>query len=192
MACLVVGIRLIRQLRKGIHRLAVQQNIDFHQLCRAHFDYFILKRRITAADAFEPVVKLKQHFRKRHFVGNLHPLLIEVVHVGLRPPLFDAEGDDIAEVFRRGDDIRFDIRLIRGSDFAFVGIFCRVVADYGFAAPQMEAIPHGRRRKDNRLVEFPFQPFLYNLQMEQPQKAAAEPMSERYRRIFFVGEACIV
>ena len=187
MARLVVGVRLIRKLRKGIHRLAVQQNIDFNQLRRTHFDHFVFKGRVAAADAFEPIIKFKQHFRKRHFVGNLHPLLVEVGHVGLRTPLFDAERDDIAKVFSRGNDIRFDIRLIRGSDFPLVGIFCRVVADHGFAVPQMEAIPHGRRRKDNRLVEFPFQPFLHNLQMEQPQKAAAEPMSKRYRRIFFVG-----
>ena len=57
---------------------------------------------------------------------------------------------------------------------------------------ECEPITDTRDGEDDGEIVFPFHPFLDDLEMEETEKTAPKPLSQGNRRIFLVGEGCII
>ena len=55
-----------------------------------------------------------------------------------------------------------------------------------------EPVLNGRDGHDNGLVEFPFQTFLDDLQVQKSEKAAAKTQAERRRRILLIDQGRVI
>ena len=88
--------------------------------------------------------------------------------------------------------VALDPRLLDVIDHAAVRHIDRIVQLLHLPVGAMHAIHHGRRGSDQIEVEFPRQPLLDDLQVQQPQEAAAESEAQRGRGLRLVMKAGVV
>src|SRR5882762_8634398 len=70
--------------RERVHRFAVQDHVEFHQVGRAVLEEFVVERRIAAGDGLELVVEVENDLGQREFPGELDARRIDVVHALVR------------------------------------------------------------------------------------------------------------
>ena len=62
---------------KGVHRLPVDQDFEFHQIVGPISAVFVIHRTITAGNAFDPIAKINQNLAQRNLGGQHDPLGIQ-------------------------------------------------------------------------------------------------------------------
>ena len=142
MAGTVIGVPLEGELGQCIHRLAIDEDVNLYQLRGLVADEVIVKGGIATAVAFEPVVEVEEHLRQGHLVGDFHPLLVQILHVGLDTTLFRAQGHDGPQIGGGGDDGRPDVGLLGSGNASLVRIVGGIVDVFLLPAGKLHQIAH--------------------------------------------------
>ena len=92
----------------------------------------------------------------------------------------------------RGDHGGRDEGLLGLLDLGRVGEVRRVVDEDHLAALERDPVLHRRRGEDDGHLELALQPLLDDLQVQQAEEAAAEPVAEGHGGILLVDEGGVV
>ena len=178
--------------RQRVHRFAVQQNIQPHQVGFAVINGRVVHGSVALGGGFQPVEEIVHNFRERQFIGQHHAVHGQIVQILLETALFFAQLHDIAHIFIGHMDIHLHIRFIQRADAGGVRQFGGVVHFLRVAVRGVHLINDRRRRGDEADLKFAFQPLLNNFHMQQAQKAAAEAEAQGLRGFRLIGKRGIV
>ena len=107
-------------------------------------------------------------------------------------PRFDAEGDDVAHVLLRQQDVALGDGLAHLLDVVDGGHLGRAVDVDGGAIVQLDLVDHGRRSGDEIQIVFTLQTLLDDLHVQHPEEAAAEAEAQRRGALRFVEQGGVV
>ena len=187
-----LGIGPIADHRKSIDAFAVDQDIESHQIGRLVPQQFIIHRPIAARGTLEFVVQVVDHFGQRQVVRQHGARRRKV----LRPPRYSAaflaQFHHRANIFGRDDEVNSHDRLPEFGDLSRVGHFLRPMDLLHFTAARGDLIGDVGSGLDEVEVGLLFEPLLDDLHVEQSEKPAAEPESQRIARLRYELETRIV
>ena len=103
-----------------------------------------------------------------------------------------AQFEHRAEIVVRREDRRLDPRLLHFLDVIGVRHIDRIVDFQLLAVAQLDLVDHRGRGRDQIEIEFALEPLLDDLQMQEPEEAAAEAEAERGGGLHLVGKAGVV
>jgi hypothetical protein len=116
----------------------------------------------------------------------------------LHAALLQAEGDDVSQVGGRGDHGSRNVRLFRAFDLGGIGKIGRVVNERHLAPGragrplERDAILHAGRGEHDGHLELALKAFLHDLQVQQTQKPATEPIAQRDGGVLLVDQGRVV
>ena len=177
---------------KRINRIPVQQNIHLYQLRLLIIGQFIIQRSIAARCRLQAVKIIKNDLIERDMIGDHDTIRIEIIHALELPALVLRNLHYRADKIIGYDDGRLDIRFFDMLDFGLRRKFRRVAHLHHRSVRLINAINDRRRRRDQAKMILPFQPFLYDIHMQQPQKSAAKAKAQRCRGFRFENQSRIV
>ena len=186
-----LGASAIDDDRQGIHRLVIDQERHLHQVARLVTDDVIVERGIAARDRLEAVVEIEHHLVQRQLVDQ-HGARAGIGQGLLPPPPVLAELEHGAEMLVGHEDGGLDPRLLDLGDLLRIGHVGGIVQLLHGAVGHMHAVDDGGRRGDQVDIELALEPLADDLEMQQPEKAAAEAEAERGGGLHLIGEACVV
>src|SRR2546422_1079321 len=173
------GTLAVHDERQSVHRLAVHQDVQLHEVRLPPAGVVVIQGRVAARQRLEPVVEVEHHLVERQVVGNQDAAGGDVLQLLLDAPLVLAERQDAADVLGGGQDESGDDRLVPAGDL-LGGRQLRRVADLqDGAVGRGDPVAHRRGGGDQGEPEVPLQPLLDDLHVEQPEKAAAEAETQR-------------
>ena len=176
-----------------IHRIAADQDIHLHHRRNPVPVHVVIERSIAARDDLQPVVEIQHDLVQRKFVGQHHARLGDVLEVHLAPALVFHQLQDPADILFVGQDLRQDHRLFDRSRSRRDRASAKDCPPRASSPSVMrDVVAHARRGRDQVQVVLALQPLLDDLQMQQPEKAAAESKTQRNRRLGLEREARIV
>ena len=188
----LVGVALEHQLRQRVDHLAVHEDVELHELRLPEPDQLVVERCVPAADGLQPVVEVEDHLAERHLEDELDALLVEVGHAGLRASLLEAQRDDRSEVGGGRDHRRLDEGLLGALDHGRIGEQGRVVHQLDGAAAQRHPVLDRGRGEDDRKAELALDALLHDLEVQEAEEPAAEPVPERDRGVLLVDQRGVV
>ena len=188
------GIGVAGEKDKGqcIHHIAVEQDVQFHQVGFDVAFELIIETGISFGAGFQRVKEVIDDFVKRQFVMNIHPRRVEIFHVLEHATALLAQLHDAAHVVVGRVDVRLGNRLFGHGDGGGVGIVGGVIHHHHRAVLQRHAIDNAGRGGDKVEVILPLQAFLDNFHVQKPQKPAPEPKAQRDGGFRFKGEGRVV
>src|SRR5690606_22736774 len=133
----------------------------------------VVARDVAARHRLETVYEVEHHLGHRQLVADLD-LAAHVVDADLAAALLLAQGDDVAHVVGRREDVGADDRLAHFLDQVGLGQLGRVVQRHHSAVGLQDFIDDGRRGGDQVEVVLAFQALLHDLHVQHAQEAAAE------------------
>src|SRR5438552_1205780 len=178
--------------RKRVHRLAVQEHVQLHEVGRPVFEELVIERRVAAGDGLQLVVEVEDDLPQRELPAELDAGRVYVVHPPVHAAPLLAELHDRADVLCRGQDPRLDVRLLDVVHFGAVRHQARVFDRLHRAVSAMNVVFHVRDRADQVEVELPFEPLAHDLHVQQAEEPAAEPEAQGHRRLRLVVQRSIV
>src|SRR5437899_2883148 len=178
--------------RKRVHRLAVQEHVQLHEVGRPVFEELVIERRVAAGDGLQLVVEVEDDLPQRELPAELDAGWVYEVHPPVHAAPLLAELHDRADVLCRGQDPRLDVRLLDVVHFGAVRHQARVFDRLHRAASSMNVVSHVRDRADQVEVELPFEPLAHDLHVQQAEEPAAEPEAQGHRRLRLVVQRSIV
>lgn len=107
--CILGGLFPVDDDGEGIDRFAVQENVQLDQVVRAVARRRVVQSAVTAADGFQPVVKVEHDFGERQIVFEDDFRLVDVFHVFEFAALFFAEFHQPADKILWREDLRLDV-----------------------------------------------------------------------------------
>ena len=174
------GLVAVDDGREGIHRLAVDQQVELHQLVGARAGVLIVHRAVAAGDALNLVVEVHEDFVEREHAGEHDAARVERLGVLKCPPLFHDELHERRNVFVRHHDEALDDRLADFLDDAEVGQILRIVHVEDLAVGLHHLIDNRWIRRDDVHVVFPAQALEDDLHVEKSEEPAAEAEAESH------------
>ena len=146
----------------------------------------IVEGGIAAADRFQAIVEVEHHLVERQLVDQ-HRARADIGEVLLPPAPVLAQLEHAAQMLVRHQDGGLDPRLLDALDAAGIGHVGRVVHLELRAVVEIDVIDDARRRGDEVEVELALEPLGDDLQVQQPQEAAAEAEAKRRRAFRLVA-----
>src|SRR5688500_14818792 len=177
--------------RQRVHPLAIDQYVEADEVSRPVFEEIVVERGIASGHRFQAVEKVHNDLVQRHLVGQ-HDLPAEVLHVALVAPLLIAQGYDRADVVLGNEDRGRDDRLADFLDAGGVRQLGRVLHLHHGPIAQRHLVYHRRGGGDEVHAVLALQPFLHDVQMQKPEKAAAETETQRLRGLGLVAQGGVV
>ncbi len=98
--------------REGIGRLAVEEDVELHELRVLEPDDVVVEGGVALRNGLELVVEVEDNLGERHLVGKLKTVGRDVVLVYERAPLVEAEFHYRAVEVGLGDDLGADVRFL--------------------------------------------------------------------------------
>ena len=123
---------------------------------------------------------------------QLHPALIQVCHVDILAPAILAQVHDAAHILRGRDDGGPDKGLLRQLDLRGIGVVEGVVDHGDGAVGAGDPVDHAGGGGDEVQVEFPLQPQLDDLHMQQAQEAAPEAEAQSHGALRLIAQRGVV
>src|SRR3990172_8659001 len=114
----IVSLDLVNNGRQCVHRLSVQQDIEFDEVRFPVFEKIIVQGRIAPRERFQPVIEIENDLGKRKLKLNVCPLRAQIGRVPVNSASIHAQFHDPADILRRGNDLRLHIRLLHELDIA--------------------------------------------------------------------------
>src|SRR6185437_836263 len=111
LAAALVGLLAMADDRERVHRFAAHQHVELDEVRLAVTRKMIIERGIAARDALQAVVKIKDDFVERQFVGEHNARGRQIFELLLHAALFLAQLQNAADGFLRRDDHRREDRL---------------------------------------------------------------------------------
>ena len=123
---------------------------------------------------------------------QIHPGLVQVLHVIVDAAPALAQIHDGSDIVRRGEDVGIHHRLLRLRDEGGVRIGCGVVDLQHFAIGHGDAVNDAGYGGDQIQVELALQTLGNDLQVEKSEESAAEPEAQGPGCLRFVGQGRVV
>ena len=181
--------------RESVHRLAVDQDVQSHQVASAIARQRIVHRGVALCACLQLVVEIYQHLGERHVVFQQdpgsrraiaavgHAFVLQILHaLVLATPAVNQfhDGPDVAG---RSYDAEVEPRLLN-----LVDALCRrqlggVLYVFHRAVGQDYPVGHTRRRSEQVKVVLALQPLLNDVHVQQAKEAASKPGPE-CKRVF--------
>src|SRR5260370_119349 len=181
----------VHDLAERVHGLALQQDVDLHQVGLLLTGGLVVQRGITAGAGLELVEEVEDDLRERHGVADLHPVGGQVLHPEQRAAPALAQLHDRADVLTGRQQRGPDHGLEDLADLA-VRELARVRHNQLGARLCHHAVDHVRPGGDQRQVELPLQPLPADVHVQQAEEAAAEAQPQRRRRLRLLDPRGIV
>ncbi len=175
-----------------VGRVAVQQDVQFHEPRRTELRDVVVEGGVALGNGLELVVEVEDHLRQGHVVVQLHPVGGQVVLADEGAPLVHAQFHDGSVEIGLGDDLGADIGFFDMVDEGLRREARGIVDIDHLALGRIDLVGHVRDGGDHVHVEFPEQAFLHDLEVQQPQEAAAEAESEGQGALGLIDEGGVV
>src|SRR6266436_6430473 len=188
---LLVGLVAVGDDAQRVHGVAVEQDVELDHVGLAELEEVVVERCVALRDGLELVVEVDHDLREREVELDVAPLA-EVLERLVLAPLVLRELVDLAHELRRHEDGAADVGLLDPLDLVHGGQLRRVVDLEGLPLQRHHAEAHARSRDDQREVELALEPLLDDFEVEHSQKAAAEAVAERQRRLRLEAEGGVV
>src|SRR6266542_2708620 len=172
---LLVGLLAMDDDGEGVHRVAVQQDVELDHL---RLEELVVERGVALGDRLELVVEVHDDLGQREVELDV-AALAHVLERLVLAALVLGELVDLAHELGRHEDGAADVGLLDALDLVRRRQLRRVVDLDGLALGRHDAEADGGRRDDQREVELPLEPLLDDLEVEHAEEAATETVSER-------------
>ena len=161
-----------------IHRLAIDQQLQAHQIALAVGFGLPIQTRHAAGARLQPVVKIKHHLIERQVIDQQRALA-RLAELALLAAARLAQLQHRAQPGLRHQNRGFNPWLIHARNLVRRRHVGGIVQKAARAIGGIEMIDHAGRGRYQVQPIFPLQPGAHNLQMQQPQKAAAKAKAQR-------------
>jgi len=158
----------------------------FDEVALAVIDDLVIEGAISLGDTLKLIVEIEDHFCERHVEGDLNPPGTGVIETGIDSTPLHTEFHHHPHIPLRHKNARPDERFLRPVNFGGVRVVLGVIDHQGRSIGEVEAVLDTWRSEDYGLIEFPFEPFLYDLQVEETEKAAPETLAQGCRGVLLV------
>ena len=177
---------------QGVHLVAVEQHVHLHQLGGMIALQLIVQGGIAFGPGLQGIEKIVDDLIDGHGVVELHQVGVQILHIPeLRPPLL-THGHDVAHIVRRRDDGHLGIGLPGLQNGPGVRVVVGIVHVDHRAVGLGNLIDHRGQGGDEVQAELPLQPFLNDLHVEHPQKAAPEAEAQSHGGLRLEGQGGVV
>src|SRR5665213_3504171 len=164
---------------KRIDGIAIEQNIELHEIAPAVLQKFVIEGSVTARDRFQLIVEIENNFGKRKFVMNVGARRVDVRGRFVNAAPVVGKLHNRANVIAWRDNLRLDIRLLDPFNLSRLGHRGGIIDRDDIASRRDDAIFHIRNRRYERLIEFALQPLLDDFHVEQSKKPTSKSEAER-------------
>ena len=178
--------------REGVHRIAVQQDVEFHEVVPAVFARGVVEARVTAAHGLKAVVEVEHDFGERQVVLEDDLRLVDVFHRLEFAALLVAESHECAHEFLGRKYLRLNVGFLDVVVAASVGELGGAFYFHHRAVAHVHVVFHVRHRRDDVHVEFAVEAFLHDFHVQQSEEPGAEPESERFRSFGLPAQCGVV
>ncbi|PRD36405.1 UNVERIFIED_CONTAM: hypothetical protein NCL1_08904 [Trichonephila clavipes] len=178
----VTGVVGVADHGQRIDALAVDEDVHARQAGSLEAAEGVVQRGVAARTGLQAVEEIEHDLAHGNVVGQRHLLAVEQ-HALLRAATLLAELDDIADVFRRHQDMALGDGLAELLDRARVRQLGRVVDVERLALLGDDLVDHRRRRGQQVEVVFALQALLHDFHVQHAEEAAAEAEAQRVRRL---------
>ena len=180
------------QRGQGIHRLAVEQDVQLHQLGRTEAVGMIVERGISLGDALQLVVEVDDDFTQRHVVIDFHAIAGDVFLLHQLAALAKAKSHDRADIIGSRNDRGTDVRFLDVVYQRNVGHTAGVVYLHDMSLLVIYIIGNVGHGGDDVHIELAVQTLLHNLHVEQAEEAATEAEAQGQRRFGLESQRSVV
>ena len=170
----LIGMATVNQGRQGIDGLAVEHDVQFHQVGVLIASNMVVEGSITLRDGFQFVVKVKDNFAQRHLESQFHTVSREIDLVLQHASAVDAERHDGPSELILRNNLSENVRLFDMVNFRHLGQAAGVVHLNHLAVSFVALERHVGHRGDDVHVEFAIKTFLHDFHVQQAQKTATE------------------
>ena len=191
-AALAVGVVAEDDHGQSVHGVAVQQEVQLHEVALAVLLELIVVAGIAAAAALDGVEEVIDDLAQRKCIVQVHPDVVEILHVGQNAALLLAEVHQAAHVFVGGVEVDVHERLLLLDDGGRVRIAGRVVDHLDRAVVQGQAVADAGGGGDDVEVELALQTLGDDLHVEQAEEAAAEAEAQSRTGLHLKGQGGVV
>ncbi len=178
--------------REGVHRVAVQQDIQLHEVVAPVFARGVVEARIAAAYRLEAVVEVEHDFGERQVVLEDDLFFVEVFHGLEFAALFFAQRHERAHVVLGRKDLGLHVRLFDVVVAARVGELGGAFDFHHRAVAHVHVVFHVRHGRDDVHVEFAVEAFLHDFHVQQPEEPGAEAEAQCFGSFRFPADGGIV
>src|SRR5262245_30714437 len=192
LAAALVCIRPVHDDRQRIDALAVHENIQPNQLGRAEAQQFVIHRAVTVRHGLQLIVKVVNHFRQGHFVGQHDARRAEILLAQEDATAIGAHLHQVAHILGRNQEADLYEWLTELLDLAGVRYVLWTVNDYGLRVLLENLVSHVRRRLHQVDVAVALQPLLDDLAVQHSEKPAAEAEAQALAVLRLVNEARVI
>src|SRR5438132_3168642 len=190
-AAAILRMRPVNHHRKRVDALAVDQDVELHDVGSAKLLEFVIERGIAPRHGLQPVEKVHDDLGQRQLVDQ-HDLAADVLHVFLYAALLGAQRQHRAHIFLRHENRRGDDRLADLLDARKIRQLGRILDVDQRTVPQQYLIHDRRRSSDEVHVVFALESFLHDIHVQETEEAAAEAEAQRLRDLGLVMQRRVV
>lgn len=97
-------LRDVHNATQLVHRVAIQQHAQLHDVGRVVAQRFVIETGITGTERFQAIVKVENDLAERQEIRQHYAIVVDVGRRTLDAAAIDAQADDAAEVFGGCDD----------------------------------------------------------------------------------------
>ena len=178
--------------REGVHRVAVQQDVELHEVVPAVFARSVVEACVAAAHGLQTVVEVEHDFGEGEVVLKNHLFFVEVFHGLEFAALFFAERHERTHEFLGRKDLRLYIRFFDVVVAACVGELRGAFDFHHRAVAHVHVVFHVRYGRDDVHVEFAVEAFLHNFHVQESEESGAEAETERFGGFGFPTQCRVV
>src|SRR3990172_6544487 len=110
------GLLPVDDAGQGVHRLAVDQDVQLLQGTFPKLQEIVIQRGVPPAHRLEAIIKVQDDFVQRQLVGDQDPVILQVLDPPVDAPLLLAEGENGSEILHRCQDGGGDVGLLDPGD----------------------------------------------------------------------------
>ncbi len=175
-----------------IHRVAVQQYVELHEVVPAVFARCVVEARVAAAHGFQAVVEVEHDFGERQIVLENHLRLVDVFHRLELAALLVAERHERTHVFLGREYLRLHVGFLDVVVTACVGELGGALDFHHRAVAHVHVVFHVRNSRDDVDVEFAVEAFLHDFHVQKPEEPSAEAKAQCFGGFRFPADGGIV
>ena len=176
---------------EGVDGLGVDEDRHLDEIARAIIGDDIIEAGVALGDGLQPIIEIEHDFVEGQVIDG-HGALAHIAQVDLQAAPLLTELQHGAQMFIRRQDRRADPGLGDLLDLHDIGHVGGIVQVDLLAVGELDLIDDAGRGRDEVEVELARQALLNDLQMQQPEEAAAEAEAKGRRGLHLVGEAGVI
>ena len=177
---------------EGVHAVAIQEQVYLHQIAGSVAGELIIQRGVALGVGLQGIEKVVDDLVEGHLVVQLHQMGIQILHILELAPALLTHGHDVAHELVGGDDGDPHIGLLGVFNGAGVRVVVGVIHLHHGAVGLIDVVDDAGEGGHKVQIELPLQPFLNDLHVEHPQKAAAEAEAQCHGALRLEGQGGVV